>query len=164
MTRRSQVIYRTVRRITFVSVRGGGVTGDLMSLAVAAAIRWSQRFSSAPWLTASQISASHLWTSSSERRSTDGWSAKMKREHNWYTHRTAHLANAWTCTHHTLLTMKSTASKCRPYILGVSPGIGSIFTQISCPFLAVSTDLWFISIPVTIPISTNWESKPFYQN
>lgn len=55
----------------------------------------------------------------------------------------------------TLLTRISVASKCLPYILGDSPGIGSIFTQTSCPFFATSTCLWFISILVTIPMSTN---------
>lgn len=55
----------------------------------------------------------------------------------------------------TLLTRISVASKCRPYILGDSPGIGSILTHTSWPFFATSTGLWFISILVTIPISTN---------
>lgn len=55
----------------------------------------------------------------------------------------------------TLLTRMSVASKCLPNILGDSPGIGSIFTQTSCPFFATSTCLWFISILVTIPMSTN---------
>lgn len=55
----------------------------------------------------------------------------------------------------TLLTRMSVASKCRPYILGDSPGIGSILTHTSWPFFATSTGLWFISILVTIPISTN---------
>lgn len=55
----------------------------------------------------------------------------------------------------TLLTRMSVASKCLPYILGDSPGMGSILTQTSCPFFATSTCLWFISILVTIPMSTN---------
>jgi hypothetical protein len=55
----------------------------------------------------------------------------------------------------TLLTRMSVASKCLPNILGDSPGIGSILTQTSCPFFATSTCLWFISILVTIPMSTN---------
>lgn len=55
----------------------------------------------------------------------------------------------------TLLTRMSVASKCLPYILGDSPGIGSILTQTSCPFFATSTCLWFISMLVTIPMSTN---------
>lgn len=59
----------------------------------------------------------------------------------------------------TLLTRISVASKCRPYILGDSPGIGSILTHTSWPFFATSTGLWFISILVTIPISTNCNTR-----
>ena len=55
-----------------------------------------------------------------------------------------------------MLTRKSVASKWRPNILGESPGMGSIFTQISWPFFADSTVLWFISMLVTMPMSTNY--------
>ena len=58
-----------------------------------------------------------------------------------------------------LLTRISVASKCLPYILGDSPGIGSILTQTSCPFFATSTCLWFTSILVTIPMSTNCKER-----
>ena len=53
----------------------------------------------------------------------------------------------------------SVASKWRPYILGDSPGMGSILTQTSCPFFATSTCLWFTSILVTIPMSTNCKEQ-----
>lgn len=59
----------------------------------------------------------------------------------------------------TLLTRMSVASKCLPNILGDSPGMGSILTQTSCPFFATSTCLWFISILVTIPMSTNYKNR-----
>ena len=62
----------------------------------------------------------------------------------------------------TLLTRKSFSSKCRPNILGASPGIGSILMHTSCPFLALSTALWLFSILVTTPKSTNWETKQTY--
>lgn len=61
--------------------------------------------------------------------------------------------------------MTSVASKWRPYILGDSPGIGSILMQISWPFLALSTDLWFTSMLVTTPMSTNWNTHTYkYQH
>lgn len=57
----------------------------------------------------------------------------------------------------TLLSNMSFSSKCRPNIFGVSPGIGSIFTQTSKPFRAVGTVLWLLSIDATIPrVSICW--------
>lgn len=56
----------------------------------------------------------------------------------------------------TLLTSISVSSKCRPYIFGDSPGIGSILMQTSWPLRAVSTCLWLHSIDVTTPMSRNW--------
>jgi len=58
----------------------------------------------------------------------------------------------------TLLTRKSFSSKCRPNILGASPGMGSILMHTSCPFLALSTVLWLLSMLVTTPKSTNWKN------
>ena len=58
----------------------------------------------------------------------------------------------------TLLTRKSFSSKCRPNILGASPGMGSILMHTSCPFLALSTALWLLSMLVTTPKSTNWKN------
>ena len=57
----------------------------------------------------------------------------------------------------TLLTNISVSSKWRPNILGASPGIGSILMQTSWPLRAVSMFLWFISMDVTTPSSTNCE-------
>lgn len=58
----------------------------------------------------------------------------------------------------TLLTRKSFSSKCRPNIFGASPGMGSILMHTSCPFLALSTALWLLSMLVTTPKSTNWKN------
>lgn len=62
----------------------------------------------------------------------------------------------------TLLTSMSFSSKCRPYIFGDSPGIGSILIQTSCPFRALSTCLWLHSIDVTIPMSKNWNDTKIF--
>lgn len=59
----------------------------------------------------------------------------------------------------TLLTSMSSASKWRPNIFGDSPGIGSILMQISWPLRADSICLWFDSMEVTIPMSTNCKKK-----
>lgn len=62
----------------------------------------------------------------------------------------------------TLLTSISFSSKCRPYILGDSPGIGSILRHTSWPLRALSTCLWLHSIDVTTPISKNWNIQTNY--
>lgn len=59
----------------------------------------------------------------------------------------------------TLLTNMSASSKCRPYIFGDSPGIGSILMHTSWPLRALSTCLWLHSIDVTTPISRNWNTN-----
>lgn len=67
--------------------------------------------------------------------------------------------NANMCCTLTLLTKRSVWSKCRPYILGASPGGDSIFTHTSMPLRASVSGLWLASMPVTTPTSKNYKTK-----
>lgn len=61
----------------------------------------------------------------------------------------------------TLLIRRSVSSKWRPYILGASPGTGTILMHTSWPWRPISTGLWLNSMLATRPISTNWWQKIF---
>lgn len=64
----------------------------------------------------------------------------------------------------TLLTSMSVSSKCRPNILGASPGYGSILMQTSMPLRAEGTFLWLLSMEVTMPRSSNCEGDKKKKN